>query len=528
MTHAIVWLLTAVLYSPVFSQLYLGRWKSSDYTHAYFILPVFFWLVWRKRGILRELIYQRIPGNSTIGLAALAGGVGMFMFGWYFDYLFLTSLSLIPVIYGLIRYQYGKDVVRALAFPILYLLLIPPIPVGIVDSMTLPLRYGVSIATEIVLKIFHYPVGREGLLLLIGENELFMGQPCSGFRTIISMFSLALVYVYISKGNLLKKALLSSFIIPISVFSNFVRVVAICLITYYFGEAAGQGFFHGFSGVLLFAITIMGLLGLEYLLGKWMKQSKNQERAFAHGDKHPDIIQIPGAPRVSLANSPPLSFTGYFAKGAKDVKGWSSSVILLIAVIGTFGLPKAKYEGTDILSQIKVPLEINGWQGSNARQELSEEEKNFGFISDFFDREYVHKDGKNLYWLVLDAGNFHNPKVCSGGAGFKVTELNDARISLYNRTFVARCLYVENDTDGYLMIYWMCIDKNIVTWTGQKIKELWYSLTNKKKAGLMIRFDIPCNKDTIEDALKLAEKFMADLHQVLPADQLEYIFGRIK
>ena len=137
-------------------------------------------------------------------------------------------------------------------------------PIGIIDSLTLPSRFGISIATEVVLKFFHYPFSREGLLLFIGENELFMGQACSGFRTIISMSSLALVYVYISKGSLLKKLLLGFLIIPLSVLSNFIRVVAICLVTYYFGETVGQGFFHGFSGILMFVLAIEGLLGLEY------------------------------------------------------------------------------------------------------------------------------------------------------------------------------------------------------------------------------------------------------------------------
>lgn len=524
MIHAIVWLLTIILYIPDFYILYNGRWKASDYTHAYFILPIFLWLVWRKRDILRGLLCQRKPGNSVIGLAALITGLAMFTFGWYYRYTFLTSLSLIPVLFGLVSYLYGREVMRVVIFPILYLALLPPVPIGVIDGITLPLRSGVSIATEVLLKLFHYPVGREGLLLFIGENELFMGQPCSGFRTMVSMFSLTLVYVYISKGSLLKKVLLSSFIIPLSVFSNFIRVVAICLITYHFGEAAGQGFFHGFSGILLFVITITGLLGLEYLLGKCLRQPKEHAPDLTQIKKQSDTIRIPGVSHASRENhSSSLSFPG---KGIRYTKVWAVIILLLTTVTYCFSTARAKYVSTDILSQLEIPLEISGWQGKNTEQELDLEEDKYHFISNIFDREYVNKDGKNLYWLILDAGNFHNPKVCSNSAGFKVRELNTIDFSVFNRTLTANCLYLEKDAEGYLMVYWMCIDKNIVDWTGQKIGELWYSLLNKKKAGLMIRFDIPCTEDSIESALTLVKEFMVDLHGVIPPGQLEYIFGK--
>ena len=165
-------------------------------------------------------------------------------------------------------------------------------------------------------------------------------------------------------------------------------------------------------------------------------------------------------------------------------------------------------------------------KGKDTEQEYNLEEDKYNFISNVFDREYVNKDGKNLYWLILDAGNFHNPKVCSEGAGFKLRDLNNTNFSIFNRALTAHCLYVEKGTDSYLMIYWMCIDKNIVDWTGQKIKELWHSLINKKKTGLMIRLDVPCKEDGVESALILAKEFMSELHWTIPLEQLDYIFGK--
>jgi len=270
MIHYLIWILTVSLYVPVFSALYRFGWKSSDYTHAYFILPVFFWLVWRKRTLLRESIQKIRPGNNFFGLSILLLGIFMFTFGWRQGYRFITTLSLLPVLYGLITYLYGLNMTKVLSFPILYLILLAPVPIGIIDSITLPMRYGLSIATVAILKLFHYPITREGLLLSIGNNELFMGQPCSGFRSMVTMFSLSLVYVYISKGSLPKKSILVSSIIPLALLGNLIRITTICLITYYFGEEVGQGFFHNFSGIVMFVFIILGLFGLEYFLERYM------------------------------------------------------------------------------------------------------------------------------------------------------------------------------------------------------------------------------------------------------------------
>jgi len=271
MIHYLIWILVATLYARIFYDLYSVRWDKLDYTHAYFILPISLWLTWRKRAQLRELFQKAGADRNLFGFFTLLLGVLMFIFGWRQDYLFISTLSLVPVLYGLIIYVYGTNMAKALSFPILYLLLLVPPPFGIVDNITLPMRYGISVLTETILRLFDYPITRDGLLLTIGYHDIFMGQPCSGFRSLITMFSLVLAYVYISKGGLAKKLILTSFIIPLALFGNLIRVITLCLITFYFGEEAGQGFFHNFSGIVIFVITILGLLGIESLLGKKLR-----------------------------------------------------------------------------------------------------------------------------------------------------------------------------------------------------------------------------------------------------------------
>ncbi len=201
MMRYLIWILTAVLYSPVFYQLYRSRWQIIDYTHAYFILPVSLWLVWLKRKQIKELL-SRTGAVPVKGLFLFLCGLLMFIFGWRQEYLFISTLSLIPLLFGLISYLYGVNIAKALSFPIFYLFLLIPPPLGVLDSITLPMRYGISVACAVILKAFHYPITRDGLLLSIGNKEIYMGAPCSGFRSLITMISLGLVYVYLSKAGI--------------------------------------------------------------------------------------------------------------------------------------------------------------------------------------------------------------------------------------------------------------------------------------------------------------------------------------
>jgi exosortase len=193
MLNYVVWTLIVILYGPLVYNLYSVRWDTVDYTHAYFILPLSLWIVWRKRRKIKEIFEQTdTTQRNLFSLTVLIAGILLFIFGWRQDYIFIQALSLLPVLFGITGYLYGKNMVKILVFPMAYLILLIPPPFGILDSITLPMRHGISVLTEKILFFMNYPISRNGLLLTIGYNDIFMGAPCSGFRSLITMFSLVL------------------------------------------------------------------------------------------------------------------------------------------------------------------------------------------------------------------------------------------------------------------------------------------------------------------------------------------------
>lgn len=269
----IPWLLLCLLYTPLIKSLYTMNWASVDYTHAYFILPVSLWLTWRMRervaGLIqsRNTAHERTPGYA---LPILLAGLFLCLLGWRQGYISIQTFSLIPVLFGLTGYLYGAGLMRLLAFPIAYLLLMVPPPMNVLDSITLPMRHGISVVTEFLLKTAGYGITRDGLLLSIGGHEIYMGAPCSGFRSLITMISLGLAYVYIGKSAVKKKVVLLASIVPLALLGNLIRVVGMCLVSFYLGDAAGVKY-HDYSGFIIFLVLIMGLIGLENLLEKAWK-----------------------------------------------------------------------------------------------------------------------------------------------------------------------------------------------------------------------------------------------------------------
>ncbi len=549
MLIALAWILTIVLYLPVFIQLYSQRWAEIDYTHAYFILPVSVLIIWLKRKHLRHLpignpnpkhclTEKIVPGDNLndfprsignfytflycekfAGLFLIITGCLLFTFGWLWDYLFIETIALIPILMGLTLYLYSARHARILLFPYLYLLLLAPLPLGVLDSITLPMRHAVSIWAEHILRALQFPVSRQGLLIHMENHEIFMGAPCSGFRSMITMFSLGLIYIYFNKGRLLKNVILIISIIPLALLGNLIRVITLCLITFFFGKEAGEGFFHNFSGMVIFLIMITGLMGLELLLDTCLPQKK--ERHPINGDRHGEEKKVTGTEASAPCLSPIIS------SRPRRFRACLAAMILMITLSVCFGLPKPKYKGTDILGSVHIPTSLPLWRSIDMSGHLNlQQDDRYSFISGAFARVYGNPQGEKLLFLVLDARNFHHPKICFGRSGFQMKDLPDTEFNLPGRTLKAKTLFSKRGAESFVVIYWIVIDKVQADWNQQKFKQFWFSLWNKQKIGLMMRLDIPTDEEHLETSIQTAQQFISDIAENLHKEKLDLLFPK--
>jgi len=261
-----VWVLVCILYFQVFFKLYTSAWAIRDYTHAYFVLPLSLIFIWQKHNKIKSEACNLQPTAAFFGFITLCLGLLMFFFGWQWEYLLISTLSFIIVIVGIVLFLYGPKILKRIRFALFYLLLMVPPPTGMLDNITIPMRYGVSVAAHAILKVFGYAFSREGLILSIGTNEIYMGAPCSGFRSLITLFALGLAYVHLIKITHRQRLIMILCIIPLALLGNLIRVISMCLVTFYLGATTGQKYFHDYSGIIIFLLLILGLLGIEKLL----------------------------------------------------------------------------------------------------------------------------------------------------------------------------------------------------------------------------------------------------------------------
>jgi len=206
---------------------------------------------------------------------------------------------------------------------------------------------------------------------------------------------------------------------------------------------------------------------------------------------------------------------------------YTTIILLLATIVVCFALPKPRYESPDIIGALDIPESTRDWRSKDMAKTLNlQQDDRYAFVSDVFARQYGTRYGESLLFLVLDAGNFHHPKVCFGSSGFKISDLEDTPLTTTKgRTFKAKTLFAKKGAGGTVIIYWMVINKEQVSWTEQKFQQLWYQLFNKEKIGVMGRVDIPIEGDNTQLAVNLAQKFIRDISRVIPEDDAGYMFG---
>jgi exosortase len=258
-------LLVAVLlalYAPVLERLVKQWWTDSDYSHGFLVPLLSAYLIWQRRDKLAEVV--RKPSNW--GLLVVLGSLGLLFLGSLGAELFLTRISILGTICGLIAYFAGWKLLRAMAFPLAFLLFAIPIPVIIYNEIVFPLQFIASrFATSSLEMLNLFPIMREGNVLIMPGMRLEVVEACSGIRSLMSLLALAAGYGYLAEKSVPVRWFLFLAMVPLAIVSNGTRVMITGLMTNYIGPQAAEGFMHEFSGWVIFVVATALFLGLHNL-----------------------------------------------------------------------------------------------------------------------------------------------------------------------------------------------------------------------------------------------------------------------
>jgi exosortase B len=262
-----------ILYVPTFYDLAGTHWERDDFAHGPIILAVVVWLIWDKRQVLLAAPTRSAP---VPGIALLVFGLLVYVVGRAHDVILFEVGALAPILAGVLLAMRGWPALRALWFMLLFIAFLVPLPGFIVDALTLPLKQTVSEIAAQILYAAGYPIAHTGVILNVGQYQLLVADACSGLNSMFSLSALGLLYLYLMHHkSWLHNGLILASLLPIAFCANIVRVITLVLVTYHFGDAAGQGFVHGFSGMLLFVIALIIILLLDAILAGFIKPRKS-------------------------------------------------------------------------------------------------------------------------------------------------------------------------------------------------------------------------------------------------------------
>lgn len=262
-THWLLWLGLAAITIPTMISVARESWSTEQGAHGPIVFATGIWLVLQlrheipplmKRGKLGLAILLLVPCLLLYVLARITTTLELEGLALY--------LSLVVVFYA----YCGTAVMRLLWFPTFYFIFLFPPPDSMVATLTQPLKINISRAAVALLDACGMAIARKGVIIQVDQYDILVAAACAGLNSIISLSAIGLFYIYVRHNANWRYALLLMIaILPVAVLANFVRVLLLILITDFLGDAWAQGFLHGFAGMVMFAVALLSIFGIDRL-----------------------------------------------------------------------------------------------------------------------------------------------------------------------------------------------------------------------------------------------------------------------
>lgn len=254
-----------LLYLPAYVDLARTIWASDEQGHGPIILALCAWLLWSKRTQLAAAPQSTRP---LLGWPLLLLSFVLYAVGRSQNLVMFAIGSQISVLMALLLIFKGTQALKIVWFPLFFMCFMVPLPEALVAAITGPLKSAVSAVAGNLLYHLGYPIGRSGVTLTVGPYQLLVADACAGLNSMFTLEALGMIYMHrMQYTNPVRNTALALLLVPTAFLANVVRVSILVLVTYHFGDEAGQGFVHGFAGMVLFMVALLLMIALDKVLG---------------------------------------------------------------------------------------------------------------------------------------------------------------------------------------------------------------------------------------------------------------------
>lgn len=256
-----------IAYFPVIKKLILHWSNSDDYSHGFFIVPVCLYIIWSKKEILKTITIN----SSIYGLFLALFSLVLYLAAFYAEISTVASFSLVTLITGIVIYYFGFSMARELAFPIVLLIFMIPIPAQIYSYITLPLQLFVSTVSAGITSAIGIPIFRDGNILQIPEHTLQVVTACSGLRSMISLLVLSAIFGFFTLNSNKLRTILFLTGIPVAIFVNIIRILLMIMAFHYLNFDLTKESIHTIFGISIYFFGLISIFAIQKGMLRWDK-----------------------------------------------------------------------------------------------------------------------------------------------------------------------------------------------------------------------------------------------------------------
>ena len=509
-------LLLLGIYYSAFTWLITHDWEKEAYSYCWLIPPLVFFLIWLKRDELASTPSE----PSWAGLLPIGIGIVFFWLGELGGEYFTMYVSSWLILVGLCLLHMGWQKIKAIGFALFFILTMFPMPNFINTRIMLKLRLISSKLGVSMLQAYGLPAARQGNIIDLGFTKLQVVDACSGLHSLISLIVLSLLLVYFFKDHIWKRAVLLFSSVPLAIVTNSFRIAMTAILYKYFGAEVAEGFFHKFSGMLIFAICIPVLLIEMKILEKLPPlQSKTTSES-----KETDTMTL---------GKSPISSKNMVSKHGLLLQPMFVVAIILLGT--TFAISytidfREKIPSKKNLNQF--PLKIGDWTASR-HQTMAQKFIDALDLSEYVISNYKNLDGKKVNFYVAyyesqrKGESIHSPATCLPGSGWSFNQSGTVKITNFkdnNEIMEVNRAVIHLGRNRQITYYWFPVRGRVLSNAYQlKIYNFWDALTRQRTDGALVRLITRVYEDEkFEDAEKRLQNFVRDVVPVLD----EFIPGK--
>lgn len=468
------------LYAPTILNLIYSWRKNSDiYSHCFLIPVISLYLIWRRRSELQKM---ELSPNYWGSLFILFGGATLIL-GKVGNAFFLMHLSLIPVIVGLTLLLFGWRWLRALAFPIAYLIFMVPLPPFVLEVINPPLQLLAASFSNLFLRAFNISVFVDKNFIFLPDATLFVEPSCSGLRYILPVLAIAVLLAYLSLQRWSDRVVLVVIALTMAILTNVLRVASTGLLAHFVSPKLAEGSFHSFHGWLISIVNFVFLLGMISLLAK---RNRTKEQPVEQEDS------VPADSSSSTYRFPLIEYT----------KQFYFAVIILMSLAACFHLlsnrrmPLRK-------SLTEFPLIVGNWQGKDIKD--VSDMPNVAHIDDSLARVYSDGSGYQVKFYVAYSQNqrqgaevFRTPSeffLDDWWAEWWLTEKESETLAVPGgkgkNVKVSRYVLQSDATKHFVLCWYQSGDKSMANLFQAKIRLVINALTQNRFDGAFVYICVP-------------------------------------